>query len=85
MYKIPPGGRGSIASSRPISLFTLSVVTATDCVDTIELGIYIANHHFSFLTLIIATATASVDTLELGVHIVKHHFSLYTLSVLLQS
>ena len=61
-------------------LFKLSVAAATVSVDTVELCVDIANHHFSLFTLSVATATVSVDTIEL-VHIAKHHFSLLTLSV----
>ena len=61
-------------------LFALNVATPIVKVDTIELGVYIPNHHFSCLTLSVATATVSVD-IELGVHIANHRFSLFTLSV----
>ena len=57
-------------------LFTLCVATATVGVDTIERGVYIANHHFSLFTLSIAPAAVSVDTIDLGVYIqfAIHHF-----------
>ena len=59
-------------------MFTLSVATATVSVDTIERGVYIANHHFSLFTLSVATATVSVDTIERGVYIANHQFCLFT-------
>ena len=40
-------------------LLTLSVATATVSDDTIELGVHIANHHFSLFTLSVAIATVS--------------------------
>ena len=52
-----------------LSWFTLSFATVTFSVDTIELSVHIAKHHFSLFTLSVATATISVDTIELGVQV----------------
>ena len=56
------------------SLFTLSIATANGSVETIELGVYVANHYFCLFTLSVASAIVSVDTIEHAVHIANHHF-----------
>ena len=67
-----------------VSLYvSLSAATATVSVDTIELGVYIASHHFSLFTLSVAAATVSVDTVELDGCIAKNTrsgFNKYILS-----
>ena len=45
-----------------------------ECRHYIELGVYVANHHFDLLTQSVATATVSVDTIEHAVCISNHHF-----------
>ena len=57
-----------------ISLFTLSVATATVRDDIIELGVYVANLYFFLFTLSVATSTVCVDTIEHAVNTANHHF-----------
>ena len=49
-----------------VSVFILSVATATVSVDTMEFGQPIKNHHFNMFSLSVVTEPVGVDTMEFG-------------------